>query len=184
MGFGSRTQKNVLDYASGNSYVHALVGDSFTASSYSFTRNGWTQGSKISNALETFEEIDDSGKVVVMRETEQSVDIEGTFLSREAGVRNSVTAGSASAYTLVIVGATLDDSGTTKKEIFVFPRVTFSKALDYEIGGKARIGYKARAFAPDGDVVVDISSISGTAGITTASITVPANKHYITLDVV
>jgi hypothetical protein len=190
--FGTRSAKNVSDYASGYAYLALNDGDSASASTtapYSFKLVGWTQGTKISNTTEVFEEKDDSGQIVVKRETVNSVMVEGTFLERTADVRNSVTAGGSTYYTLLIVGTTLDASGTPVKELWVFPKVTFSQTFEYEIGGKARMGYSLTCFAPDEAVDVLFDTVNhevladwSVNGITAVNKVVPANQFYVTTD--
>lgn len=177
--YGTRSANNVVDYASGNMYLAVNTGDSASASSYSWQHVGWTQGTKIANETEQFVEKDDSGQNVVDKSTVVSVMIEGTFLERTEEVRNHSLSGGIVYYTLVILGATVG----SKREVWVFPKVTFDQAFDYEIGGKARMGYKLKAFAPDTAVTVTLPT-NTLAGwdVSATTKTIPADQFYVTSD--
>lgn len=183
--YGQRKTANVLDYASGFMWLTETDG-SVTGSAtagMTWVDMGWTQGTKISKEVEEFSEIDDSGKVVVKRSTDKSCTIEGVFLERSANIRNLSTSGGEQYYALTILGAKLQSgTNTTVYEVWVFPKVTFDRAFEYEIGGKARMGYKLTAFDLSNAVTYPLPSGSGWSP-TTTTITIPTDSFYTTQDI-
>lgn len=190
MAFGNRNSNNIIDYSSGYVFYAEVDknGVAVTASTSAYEILGYTQGSKLTHEVEEFSEIDDSGKVVVRRGSPKSFYAEGTFLERDESIRQIPTASYNKFFRVVYLGAAIDVGGSTPKyELWIIPCAQFDTAFSYEIGGKARMGYKLTGYPITSELsnVPLPVSLSGSGWTpSTATVTkIEAGKLYYTADI-
>lgn len=193
--YNRKTQENTSKYVkSARVYLAERSGTAYGA----FSRWESTKSTKITQEEEEFSEIDDSGQRVVFDTTVTGVMGEGQLLTRGQDVRLQFVGPGASAdqsfrdkyFCAVIVGAALDNgSGTTVSEVWVFPKVRFSQAFDYELGGEGKFNYKFVALKNDTGADLTVPLPSGMTGAngwdltTTGSVTVKTDEFFYTADV-
>jgi hypothetical protein len=133
-------------------YIALRSGDTFPNE---YVRFDATKGTKITQSPSEYSEIDDSGRKVVVNPSIESVTCEGMILPRDENVRKMFMSSDAQTvkdkfYSVVILGAKLKTSANaTVTEMWVFPKVRFTQAFDYEIGGEAKFAFKFEALAND-----------------------------------
>jgi len=167
-----------------------------TAGAYdTYVRVDPTRDTKITQSVEEYIEKDDSGQQVVYDETIAGVTGEGVFLPRDEKIRQMFRGQSTQTvkdktFCLVYVGAQLTATGgTSTNEVWVFPRVRFTRAFDYAIGGEGKYPYKFVALKNDTASTLSVplpSGLTGTGGwdlTTTGTVSVEADEYYYTADI-
>lgn len=193
--YNRKTQENTSKWVkNARIYIAERSGTAFGP----YIRWEATKSTTITQEEEEFGEIDDSGQRVVFDTTITGVMVEGQILTRGADVRNQYVGSGGSAdqsfkdkhFAVVIVGAALDNgSGTTVNEVWAFPKVRFSQAFQYEIGGEGKFNYKFVALKNDTGAAVSQPLPSGMTGAngwdltTTGTVSVAADEFFYTADV-
>jgi len=192
--YNRKTQENTSKYVkSARVYIAERSGTAFGP----FVRWEATKATSITQEEEEFSEIDDSGQRVVFDTTVTGVMVEGSLLTRDQKVREQFAGPGGSAdqsfrdkyFAVVIVGAAVDNgSGTTVNEVWAFPKVRFSQAFQYEIGGEGKFNYKFVALKNDTGAAISFPLPSGMTGAngwdltTTGTVSVAADEFFYTAD--
>lgn len=185
-----RNVKNIKGYGQG--VIMIAENDSTGAQSGQWAQFEIAKECTISQEVEEIVEVDDTGKPVVTIETTTKVMVEGIVLSRDEAVRKAYMQKDGQAFLgktfrVAIIGAELDDSGTTKNEVWIFPSVVFSSAFTYGLGtSEAKMPYKFTANARKGtDLTFALPTGDAWTGAitTTGSVTVAVGEYFYTADI-
>jgi len=157
-----------------------------------FTQLDYTKSWTMTQEVDEFPEIDDSGAEVTNEESIKSIMVEGQFLSRDEKIRQMfMQTGTQSVkgktYAIHFLGATYTDtSGASKIEHYFFPRVKFTQAIPGYAGGTgdAKFAYKFKAFKAETAVAYAAPTGLAWTGKTskTGTITCAAGEWYDTTD--